>query len=70
MLGNERLQFGLRREAFFFEWFKLSLLIPGVDALCHIICSKMSSDENYSSLQAPFQRFEHQRRAQVRDHRL
>ena len=37
MLGDEGLQFFLPREAFFFERFKLSLLIPGVDALCHRI---------------------------------
>ena len=37
MLGDEGLQFFLLREVFFFERFKLSLLIPGVDALCHCI---------------------------------
>ena len=35
MLGDERLQFVLLREAFFFERFKSSLPIPRVDALCH-----------------------------------
>ena len=37
MLGDEGLQLFLLREAFFFERFKLSLLIQGIDALCHRI---------------------------------
>ena len=48
MLGDEGLQFFLFREAFFFEWFKLSLLDPG----CRCALSSRSASLQHPTLRA------------------